>query len=134
MSGFEKRRSEILNFLRGLTDREKLVALPYLANDGAFRARIPGLAAAIMDMHRAHHKSELLKLKSAPAQSSSLDLELLARRKGCRSERAPGSPDLLRVVATVDPRVHQVKSSLAEEILTQAQALAKLRTLPDRPH
>jgi len=132
MNEFGKRRSEIINFLRELTDREKLVALTYLANDGSISARIPGLATTIMDMHRAHHRSEVLK--SVGAKSSKLDLELLARRKGCRLERAPGSRDLLRIVPTADSRAQGtgVRRS-ADDLLTLAQALAKLRALPDCP-
>src|SRR5690242_8597275 len=74
MNELGKRRSEIIRFLGGLTDREKLIALAYLANDQMISARIPGLANTIMDMHRAHHRSALLK--SVGAKSCTIDLEL----------------------------------------------------------
>ena len=132
MNDFGKRRSEIISFLRALTDREKLVALTYLANDGSISRRIPSLSIAIMEMHRAHHRSELLK--SVQAEGSSLDLELLARRKGCRLERAPGSPNLLRIVPTGNCRAWRQGASRPEEFLSRTQALAKLRALPDQPY
>jgi hypothetical protein len=61
MNEFGRRRSEIIQFLGALTDREKLLALAYLANDRMISARIPGLANTIMDMHRAHHRSAILE-------------------------------------------------------------------------
>jgi len=85
-----------------------------------------------MDMHRARHRSEMLK---SVGEGSSLDLELLARRKGCRLEQAPGFPDLLRIVGTVDGRTQRGGVSRPrEEFLNPTQALAKLRALPDQPH
>jgi hypothetical protein len=130
MNELGKRRSEIIRFLGGLTDREKLLALAYLANDQMISARIPGLASTIMDMHRAHHRSALLK--SVGAKSCTIDLELLARRKGCRIEPAFGSTDLWRIVSDCSAKTAPpIPSGPA---LTPTEALITLRTLPDRSH
>ena len=88
---FGKRRAEIMSFLNGLSDREKLVVLTYLCNDARISARIPDLPRTILDMHHAFHGMELLKF--ADTERSNVDLEFLARRKGCRLERIEGAGD-----------------------------------------
>src|SRR5262245_34742834 len=85
---FAERRKKIIAFLNGLTQREKLVVLACLSNDAAISARIPDLAKTVFDMQRTHYRAELLAL--AGTERSSLDLRLLARRKGCRLEPAEG--------------------------------------------
>jgi hypothetical protein len=130
MNEFGRRRSEIVRFLGALTDREKLLALAYLANDRMISARIPGLANTIMDMHRAHHRSALLK--SVGTTSCNIDLELLARRKGCRLERALGSTDLWRIVSDCSAKSAPPISS--GPALTPTEALLTLRALPDSSH
>jgi hypothetical protein len=130
MNEFGRRRSEIVRFLGALTDREKLLALAYLANDRMISARIPGLANTIMDMHRAHHRSALLK--SVGTTSCKIDLELLARRKGCRLERALGSTDLWRIVSDCSAKSAPPISS--GPALTPTEALLTLRALPDSSH
>ena len=126
MNEFGRRRSEIIRYLGALTDREKLIALAYLANDRMIGARIPGLANTMMDMHRAHHRSALLK--SVGAKSCNIDLELLARRKGCRLEPVLGSPDLWHIVSGSSPPISSGPA------LTPSEALITLRALPDRSH
>lgn len=130
MNEFGRRRSEIVRFLGALTDREKLLALAYLANDRMISARIAGLANTIMDMHRAHHRSA--SLKSVGTTSCSIDLELLARRKGCRLERALGSTDLWRIVSDCTAKSAPPISS--GPALTPTEALLTLRALPDSSH
>jgi hypothetical protein len=130
MNEFGRRRSEIIQFLGALTDREKLLALAYLANDRMISARIPGLANTIMDMHRAHHRSALLK--RVRAKRCNIDLELLARRKGCHLERALGSTDLWRIVSDSSTKFAPPISS--GPALTPTEALITLRALPDRSH
>ena len=128
---FGKRRAEIVAFLKGLSAREKLVVLSYLSNDAAICARVPNLARAILDMHRSHHKLELLQL--VETERPNINLEFLARRKGCRLERVAGLADRWRIF-----RVHdRVTRLTAEEhgpkrsALTLGQALEELRALPD---
>jgi hypothetical protein len=123
---FGKRRSEIISFLKGLNEREKLVVLAFLSNDGAIGARVPGLTASIVEMHRRHHKYDLLKL--AEAKQPTLDLGLLARRKGCKLERAVGLPDCWRIRRLAG----NVARHLDRNTLTLRQALEALRALPDR--
>ena len=130
MNEFGRRRSEIVRFLGALTDREKLLALAYLANDRMISARIAGLANTIMDMHRAHHRSA--SLKSVGTTSCNIDLELLARRKGCRLERALGSTDLWRIVSDCTAKSAPPISS--GPALTPTEALLTLRALPDSSH
>ena len=76
-------------FLKGLSPREKLVVLSFLSNDAAIYSRVPNLARSILDMHRSYHKMELLQL--VETEHANLNLEFLARRKGCRLERVAGS-------------------------------------------
>jgi hypothetical protein len=122
---FGKRRAEIMSFLDGLSEREKLIVLAYLSNDAAIGARVPSLPAAILDMHRHYHKRELLKL--AEMQRPTLDLGFLARRKGCRLERAAGLPARWHIRRLHESVLrHQQRSGL-----TLTQALEVLRGLPD---
>ena len=130
MNEFGRRRSEIIRYLGALTDREKLLALAYLANDRMIGARIPGLANTMMDMHRAHHRSAILK--SVGAKSCNIDLEFLARRKGCRLEQAVGSTDLWHIVSDCSVKFGSPISS--GPALTPTDALITLRALPDRSH
>ncbi len=94
-SEFGKRRNEIMSFLKALNEREKLVVLAYLSNDAAIGACVPNLAGSILEMHRRYHRLELLKL--AETERPTLDLGFLARRKGCRLERAAGLPGRWRI-------------------------------------
>jgi hypothetical protein len=112
-------------FLSGLTAREKLIALTYLANDAGVSARIPDLARTVLDMHRAHHRVELLKLTT---QSANLDLEFLARRKGCRLEPVEGPGDRWRVM----PAANVGGARTQRASLSRKQALDLLRSLPDQ--
>jgi hypothetical protein len=116
---------EIISFLKGLSEREKLVVLAHLSNDAAIGARIPNLATSVVEMHRRNYKLELLKL--AEAEHPTLDLRFLARRKGCRLERTSGLPDRWRI-----RRLHEnVVRHPLQDALTLAQALEALRALPD---
>jgi hypothetical protein len=131
-SEFGKRRAEIMSFLKGLDEREKLVVLTYLSNDAAISARIPNLARTVLDMHRAYHKFELLEF--VEGEHSNLDLEFLARRKGCRLEHAKGPGDRWRIVQAGDRgvRLGLVGSGPKRIALTRKQALEVLRSLPDQ--
>jgi hypothetical protein len=119
-----KRRAEIMAFLNELSAREKLIVLTYLANDSEISTRIPNLARTVVDMHRAHHRVELLKLAT---DNSNLDLEFLARRKGCRLEPVEGRGDRWSVV----PAAGVAGSRTQQTPLTRKQALDLLRSLPD---
>ena len=132
MTEFAKRRAEIMTFLKGLNEREKLVVLAHLSNDAVISARIPDLARTVLDMHHAYHKLELLKL--VEAEHSNLDLEFLARRKGCRLERAEGPADRWRIVQADKRgvRLGPGGSGTKPSALTRKQALEKLRSLPDQ--
>jgi hypothetical protein len=124
-SEFGKRRNEIIAFLKGLNARERLVVLAYLSNDAAIGARVPNLAGSIVEMHRRYHKLELLKL--AQTEHHTVDLGLLARRKGCRLEGVAGLPDRWRI-----RRLHgDVARNLDQDAVTLQQALETLRALPD---
>ena len=129
---FGKRRAEIMTFLKGLSEREKLVVLSYLSNDAAICARVPNLARTVLDMHRSYHKLELLQL--AETEHPNLDLEFLARRKGCRLERADGPGDRWRILQ-VDNRGCSTgieEHCLKRNTFTLKQALDVLRSLPDQ--
>jgi hypothetical protein len=125
-SEFGKRRNEIISFLKALNERERLVVLAYLSNDAAIGVRVPNLAASILEMHRRYHKLELLKL--AETEHPTLDLGFLARRKGCRLERAACQPDRWRIHHLHDNVVRHPQ----QNALTLAQALEALRALPDK--
>ena len=129
---FGKRHAEIMSFLSGLSEREKLVVLTYLGNDPAISARIPNLARTVLDMHRAHHRAELLKL--VETEHHNLELAFLARRKGCRLVRATGVEDRWCILSTHDqsPRQRTTGCGLERNSLTRVQALQVLRSLPDR--
>ena len=81
---------------------------------------------AILEMHRRYHKLELLKL--AETEQPNLDLGFLARRKGCRLERAAGLPDRWRIRRLRENVVRHPQ----QNALTLAQALEALRALPDQ--
>jgi hypothetical protein len=129
-NSFGQRRAEIMAFLNALTEREKLVALTHLCNDAAIAGRIEKLDRLILNMHRAHHRIELLELAT---QGSTLDLALLARRKGCRLERVPG--DRWRVIPPADcsARLSRRPGRVEIAAVPATQALDLLRSLPDRP-
>jgi hypothetical protein len=130
---FAERRRQIIAFLNGLTQPEKLLVLACLTNDAAIRARIPDLAEnpakTVLDMRRAHYRAEVLAL--AETGRSNVDLRLLARRKGCRLEAAEGSADLWRIVYAGNPRPSH-SSRPIERALTRRQALEVLRCIPDQ--
>src|SRR6476469_9332814 len=125
------RRMAMLTFLDGLSEREKLVALEHLAKDVGISARLPNFAKVVVEMHRARFKRELLDLPDRGHHS--LELSLLARRKGCRLERTGGSGDHCRIIY---PQHHSERGDglrrLSREGLTRRQALELLRSLPDR--
>jgi hypothetical protein len=108
------------------------MVLTYLSNDAAICARIPDLASTVLEMHRAYHGLDLVKL--AEAEHPNLNLELLARRKGCRLERA-GPGDRWRIVRAggrPDTKGHRPAAREARA-LSRGQVLDALRSLPD-PH
>jgi hypothetical protein len=129
---FGKRRAEIVSFLKGLSERERLIVLEYLSKDAVIRARVPELARAVFDLRRSCHTLKTLRL--VQPEHATLDLELLARRKGCRLERAEGPADRLRIVGPYDrdatPGIDRHATS--RRSLSRAQALEILRALPDR--
>jgi hypothetical protein len=124
-----KRRAEIIAFLDALTEHEKLVALAHLSNNPAVGARIPHLARAVLDADRAQRQAEVIKLAS---ESSSLELEFLARQKGCRLVRVEGAGDRWRVVATGGTNAKAHAGGGKQPALTRNQALVLLRSLPER--
>jgi hypothetical protein len=128
---FGKRRAEIMTFLKGLSPREKLVVLSCLSNDAMICACVPNLARTVLDMHRSYFKLELLQL--ADTECPSLNLEFLARRKGCRLERA-GQGDRWRILQAENRggRSGIEDFSLKSNIFTRDQALEVLRSLPDQ--
>jgi hypothetical protein len=129
---FAERRRQIIAFINGLTQREKLVVLACLSNDAVISARIPDLAKTVLDMQRAQYRAEVLAL--AETERSNVDLRLLARRKGCRLEAAEGSADLWRIVHAGSPHswVPSNSSRPIERALTRRQALEILRCIPDQ--
>jgi hypothetical protein len=120
-----RRRAEIMTFLGQLSGREKLVALAYLANDAGISARIPDLARTVQEMHRAYHRVELLKITT---ERSNLDLQFLARRKGCNLRRVEGPGDRWRII----PAASRGSVRAQRAPLSREQALDLLRSLPDQ--
>jgi hypothetical protein len=94
-AGFGTRRAEIVTFLKGLTDGEKLVVLELLSKDPMIRANAPDLARTALNLRRSCRNLTLVH--AADAERSSLDLEFLAHRKGCRVERVEGAPGAWRI-------------------------------------
>ena len=131
---FGKRRTEILAFLKTLDKREKLVVLSFLSNDATICARVPNLASAILDMHRAYHKLELLQ--PVETEHPRINLEVLARRKGCRVERIAEHGDCWRILRLGHGpvRLSLVDHGVQQTTFTLMEALDILRTLPDRFH
>jgi hypothetical protein len=83
-------------------------------------------------MHRSYHKLELLQL--AASEHHNLNLEFLARRKGCRLERACGRGDCWRILQADNRAVrHGIEvHCLKRNTFTLKQALDVLRSLPDQ--
>jgi hypothetical protein len=129
---FAERRRQIIAFINGLTQREKLDVLAWLSNDAAIGARIPDLAKTVLAMRRAHYRAEVLAL--AETERSNVDLRLLARRKGCRVEPAEGSADLWRIVygGNLHSWAQSSRSRPIERALTRRQALEILRCILDQ--
>lgn len=129
---FGKRRAEIVTFLKELSDCEKLIVLEYLSKDAVIRAHVPDLARTVFDLRRSCGPLRAVRLIE-PGQPN-LDLELLARRKGCRLERAGGPADRLRILGADDrgavPGIEEHTTS--RQSLSRVQALEVLRALPDR--
>jgi hypothetical protein len=92
------RRADIAAFLKGLNQREKLVVLAYLSNDTMISARIPNLAAAVLEMHRSCHRLELLKL----ARGSDSRLGHVLKRKARRPQRLADHMDRWRILRVDD--------------------------------
>jgi hypothetical protein len=116
---FGKRRAEIMCFLNGLSEHEKLVVFTHLSTDNVIVARVPELARTVTDMHRGQ-------------EDSNLELEFLARRKGCRLEQGPG--DRWRVIPAAG---HSAALSFSIRSAQQAwlprkEASALLRSLADQ--
>jgi hypothetical protein len=122
-AGFGRRRAEIVTFLKGLNDREKLAVLEFLSNDPMIRPKAPDLGGTVLNLRRSCRNLTLVH--AAEAERSSLDLEFLAQRKGCRVERVEGPVDRWRIHGADDP-------SGQSRPLTTGQALEILRALPDR--
>jgi hypothetical protein len=128
---FGKRRAEIMTFVKGLSAREKLVVLSCLSNDAAICARVPNLARTILEMHRSYHKLEVLQLVETGRPN--LNLEFLARRKGCRLERAEGPGDCWCIFRADNRSVRLgIEHGPMRNALTCSQALEALRSLPDQ--
>ena len=127
-----RRRAEIMTFLKGLSEREKLVVLAYLSNDAGICARAPHLARTVLDMHRSYNEGQVIQL--AATEASNLDLELLARRKGCRLQRVAGPGDRWRILPADDrgARLAIEEHGRRCNSLTLGQALEALRALPDQ--
>ena len=128
---FGKRRTDIIAFLKALSDREKLVALTYLSNDPMIRTRIPNMATTVLDMHRSLNRQEILQ--STRTDFVSLDLTFLAQRKGCRLQRAAGRPERWWIYGPSKSAPHGRGIDYGGA-LTPAQALEVLRSLPDQAH
>jgi hypothetical protein len=127
-----RRRTEIMTFLKGLSEREKLLVLAYLSNDAGICARAPHLASTVMDMRRSYNKGQVIQL--AAAEASNLDLEFLARRKGCCLHRVAGPGNRWRISPAEDRGVTLGSEGhgLSRNSLTLGQALEALRALPDQ--
>jgi hypothetical protein len=125
------RRAEIMAFLSGLSTREKLIVFTYLANDVGIVGRVSDLARVVLDVHRSRQRVKVLNLTS---DGANVDLEFLARRKGCRLEAAGGPGDRWRVIPLPGRMglVDRACSGAERDRLTRRQALALLRSLPDR--
>ena len=89
------------------------------------------LGKTVLDMHRAYHRVELLKLAT---ENSNLDLEFLARRKGCRLEPVEGPGDRWRITPAANRGSWPGAGGRPTQstLLTRKQALDLLRSLPDR--
>ena len=129
-AGFGTRRAEIVTFLKGLTDREKLAAPEFLSNDPMIRGKAPDLARTVLNLRRSCRNLTLVH--AADAERSSLDLEFLAHRKGCRVERVEGAPGAWRKFRTDGRSVPSGIEGADRRTFTTAQALEILRALPDR--
>jgi hypothetical protein len=129
-AGFGTRRAEIVTFLKGLTDREKLAVLEFLSNDPMIRSKAPDLARTVLNLRRSCRNLTLVH--AADAERSSLDLEFLAHRKGCRVERVEGAPGAWRIFRTDGRSVPSGIEGADRRTLTTAQALEILRALPNR--
>ena len=130
---FAERQRKIVAFLNGLTQREKLLVLAWPCNDAAII--VVGFLIwprFVLDVRRAHYRAELRAF--AETERSNADLGLLAWRKGCRLEPAKGSVDLWHIVYAGDlqARVQSNSGGPTQHPLTQRQALAILRCLPDQ--
>jgi hypothetical protein len=127
-----RRRAEIVSFLKGLSEREKLLVLAYLGNDAGICDRAPHLARTVPAMPRSFDKGQVIQV--AAAEASNLDLELLARRKGCRLQRVAGGDHRWRIFGAEDRGVDTSfeEHGLRRNSLTLRQALEALRALPDR--
>jgi hypothetical protein len=127
---FGRRRAEIIAFLKGLSERERLVALTYLSNDAAISAGVPDLARAVLGMHRSCYRRELLQLVD---KGPNLDLRILARRKGCRIQRVVGPQERWRIIPSHAPLPQQAGSAHGprQDAITPIELLEVLRSLPD---
>jgi hypothetical protein len=75
-AGFGTRRAEIVTFLKGLTDGEKLVVLEFLSKDPIIRANAPDFARTVLNLRRSCRN--LTVVRAIGTERSSLDLEFLA--------------------------------------------------------
>jgi hypothetical protein len=131
-AGFGTRRAEIVTFLKGLTDGEKLVVLEFLSKDSIIRANAPDFARTVLNLRRSCRN--LTVVRATGTERSSLDLEFLAHRKGCRLERVEGPEDCWRILGADNRSVSSgiERHTMNRHPLTAAQALEILRALPDR--
>jgi hypothetical protein len=120
-----------VTFLKGLNDREKLAVLEFLSNDPMIRFKAPDLAGTLLNLRRSCRNLTLVH--AAEEERSSLDLEFLAQRKGCRVERVEGPADRWRILGADDPSAPSgIERFRTDRRLTTGQALEILRALPDR--
>jgi hypothetical protein len=129
---FGTRRAEIVTFLKGLTDGEKLVVLEFLSKDSIIRANAPDFARTVLNLRRSCRN--LTVVRAVGTERSSLDLEFLAHRKGCRLERVEGPADRWRILGADNRSVSSgiERNRTNRQPLTTAQALEILRALPDK--
>jgi hypothetical protein len=127
-AGFGTRRAEIVTFLKGLTDGEKLVVLEFLSKDSMIRANAPDFARTVLNLRRSCRN--LTVVRAIGSERSSLDLEFLAHRKGCRLERVEGVSDAWRILRGGPSGPERYRTD--RHPLTTAQALEILRALPDK--
>jgi hypothetical protein len=92
------------------------------------RANAPDLARTVLNLRRSCRN--LTVVRAIGSERSSLDLEFLAHRKGCRLERVEGLSGAWRILHGGPSGTERYRTD--RHPLTTAQALEILRALPDR--